>query len=70
MPCVDGNHLDDSSLPLFISHSNLVFWFPPNYGVAEIGRNLENDREGIIVLLFDTLSSQGYKRKQHNSKWL
>lgn len=42
---------------------NLAFWFPPNYGVAEIGRNLENHREGIVVLLFDTFSCQGYKRE-------
>lgn len=44
-------------------HSNLAFWFPPNYRVAEIGRNLGNYREGIIVLLFDTFSCQGYKRE-------
>lgn len=62
MLCVDGSHINDrlllsSCTPTW--HSG----FPPNYGVAEIGRNLENDRERVIVLLFDTFSCQGYKRE-------
>jgi hypothetical protein len=58
---LSNRHLTITFLPLFNLYSKFPLWFPFNYDAAENCGELANDREGIIVLLFDTFVVKNIK---------